>query len=191
MIPSLFLTTRIWPHACRSAIGHHLCLSSCSIGAGSDTVTRVSSSQPRDQRKHGQSTHVTTPGRSRNMAAIRRTDTQPELALRSALHRAGLRFRKDLRLECGGMHPRPDIVFTRAKVAVFVDGCFWHSCPEHSNPPTSNPDYWGPKLARNAQRDQQHDAALVEAGWTVIRIWEHEDVAAAAHRIALAVRRME
>jgi DNA mismatch endonuclease (patch repair protein) len=110
------------------------------------------------------------------MAAIRRVDTKPELALRSALHAAGLRFRKDLRLDIGGVRPRPDIVFTRRRVAVFVDGCFWHCCPAHSKLPEKNTDYWRPKLASNVERDRRYDEALNREGWTVVRIWEHVPV---------------
>ncbi|WP_241153785.1 very short patch repair endonuclease [Nocardioides pantholopis] len=112
--------------------------------------------------------------------ANRRTDTKPELALRSELHRRGFRFRKDLRLDLGTINPRPDIVFTRAKVAVFVDGCFWHCCPDHGRPPTQNTGYWGPKLARNVERDRLYDSALREAGWSLVRVWEHVPVTEAA-----------
>lgn len=125
-----------------------------------------------------------TEGRGRNMRAIKRAGTKPEVALRSALHAAGLRFRKDLRLDLGGpTKPRPDIVFTRAKVAIFVDGCFWHGCPEHSKRPTVNTGYWGPKLARNVERDRAYDAVLAEAGWTVIRVWEHEEIQQSVRRV--------
>ncbi|WP_435769732.1 very short patch repair endonuclease [Nocardioides sp. SYSU DS0651] len=129
-----------------------------------------------------------TPGRSRNMAAIRRTDTKPEKALRSALHAAGMRFRKDLRLDLGKVKPRPDIVFTRAKIAVFVDGCYWHSCPEHGTRPKANADYWTPKLARNVARDREQDAALAEDGWTVVRLWEHVPVPEAVRAVEVALR---
>jgi DNA mismatch endonuclease (patch repair protein) len=122
------------------------------------------------------------------MLGNRRRDTKPEVALRSALHAAGLRFRKDLRLDLGGIKVRPDIVFTRAKVAVFVDGCFWHSCPTHGTQPRRNSDYWGPKLARNIARDREQDAALVEHGWQVIRIWEHEPVGDAVRLVAAPLR---
>jgi DNA mismatch endonuclease (patch repair protein) len=108
------------------------------------------------------------------MAAIRRADTKPEVALRSALHRAGLRFRKDLRLDAGGIKPRPDVVFTKQRVAVFVDGCFWHSCPEHGREPRVNTDYWTPKLMRNRERDRTQTRALSAHGWTVVRLWEHQ-----------------
>lgn len=112
-------------------------------------------------------------GRSRNMSANRRTNTKPELALRSALHGLGYRFRKDLRLEVPGLKVRPDIVFTRLRVAVFVDGCFWHACPEHGRPPTRNEWYWSPKLQRNVERDAEVTEGLESAGWHVIRVWEH------------------
>ncbi|WP_228787810.1 very short patch repair endonuclease [Nocardia terpenica] len=110
------------------------------------------------------------------MQANRRTDTKPEVALRRALHRLGYRYRKDLRLEIGSMKVRPDVVFTARKVAVFVDGCFWHVCPVHGRQPTTNEWYWAPKLRRNIERDRAADAALADAGWKVVRIWEHEPV---------------
>jgi DNA mismatch endonuclease, patch repair protein len=126
-------------------------------------------------------------GRSRNMRAIRRTDTKPEIALRSALHRLGYRFRKDLRIDLPGSRVRPDIVFTSRRVAVFVDGCFWHCCPEHGRQPTANEWYWSPKLARTVERDRLATAALTDAGWTVIRVWEHEQLATAVDRIRAAL----
>lgn len=82
---------------------------------------------------------------------------------------------------------RPDIVFTRARVAVFVDGCFWHCCPVHGNAPEKNSTYWAPKLARNVQRDREYDLALEEAGWTVIRVWEHEPVEIAVAMVRAAL----
>jgi DNA mismatch endonuclease (patch repair protein) len=113
-------------------------------------------------------------GRSANMRAIRRSNTKPELALRSALHARGYRFRKDYRLDFGdGVRVRPDIAFTAKKVAVFVDGCFWHACPEHGGRPAVNDWYWGPKLRRTVERDRAADAVLTAAGWRVVRVWEH------------------
>ena len=97
--------------------------------------------------------------------ANKRTGTKCEVALRSALHRMGLRFRKDLLLRVGGLRVHPDVVFTRARVAVFVDGCFWHGCPTHATKPKSNQGYWGPKLAANEARDRRVNAALGAAGW--------------------------
>lgn len=117
------------------------------------------------------------------MEANRRTNTGPERRLRSALHAHGLRFRKDLRLTLGDRSVRPDIVFTRAKVAVFVDGCFWHRCPAHATTPKANAEFWQRKFDRTAARDRADDDALREAGWMVVRVWEHEDPLDAAERV--------
>lgn len=122
------------------------------------------------------------------MRAIKRTGTKPELALRSALHRRGYRFRKDYRLDLApGTRVRPDIAFTARRVAVFVDGCFWHVCPEHGRDPTVNEWYWAPKLRRNMERDRAADAALAAAGWQVVRVWEHESLDAAIAAVVAAV----
>jgi DNA mismatch endonuclease (patch repair protein) len=123
--------------------------------------------------------HPLNPGRSANMRANRRKDTKPEVALRRALHAQGYRYRKDYRLEVAGTRVRPDIAFTARRVAVFVDGCFWHCCPEHGSQPANNTWYWEPKLARNVERDRAADAALAAGGWSVVRIWEHESLEAA------------
>jgi DNA mismatch endonuclease (patch repair protein) len=113
-------------------------------------------------------------GRSANMRAIKRTGTKPEIALRGALHRLGYRYRKDHRLDLAdGVRVRPDIVFTARKVAVFVDGCFWHACPDHGRQPSVNEWYWAPKLRRTVERDRAADLALAAAGWQVVRLWEH------------------
>jgi DNA mismatch endonuclease (patch repair protein) len=127
-------------------------------------------------------------GRSANMRAIRRVNTKPELALRSALHRRGHRFRKDLRLDLAeGARVRPDIVFTARRVAVFVDGCFWHACPDHGGSPSVNQSYWGPKLRRNVERDRAADAALAAAGWRVVRVWEHVPLTDAVAEVVAAL----
>ena len=117
------------------------------------------------------------------MRAIQRRDTNPELELRSALHRRGYRFRVDHPVQVSGRSPRPDIVFTKRRLAVFVDGCFWHGCPDHGHTPQKNTSYWGAKLARNVERDREQDRMLSEAGWTVLRIWGHEDVVSAVQRV--------
>lgn len=83
---------------------------------------------------------------------------------------------------------RADVLFTRAKVAVFVDGCFWHGCPQHRTTPANNAAWWAAKLARNVERDRETDAHLTALGWTVLRIWEHEDMAEAAKHVERAVR---
>lgn len=121
------------------------------------------------------------------MQANRRADTKPEVALRRALHRLGYRYRKDLRLDLGSMKVRPDIVFTSRKVAVFVDGCFWHVCPEHGRQPTTNEWYWTPKLRRNVERDRAADVALAGAGWKVVRLWEHESLPTAVEMVVGAL----
>ncbi len=108
------------------------------------------------------------------MAAIRRVDTKPEVALRSQLHRLGFRFRKDFPIRIEGRLIRPDIVFTRRKIAIFVDGCFWHCCPVHGQAPKVNGEYWYPKLERNVIRDREQTGALESAGWTVLRFWSHD-----------------
>ena len=117
------------------------------------------------------------------MRAIRRVDTSPEVRLRSALHRLGYRYRKDLALRLDGYRVRPDVVFSRPRVVVFVDGCFWHQCPVHGRIPQSNEPYWGPKLRRNVERDRLADAALLAAGWSVIRVWEHDPLEDAIARV--------
>lgn len=114
---------------------------------------------------------ATSPATRTSMLGNKRSDTKPKVALRSALHAAGLRFRKDYRLDLDGVRFRPGIVFTRAKVAVFVDGCFWHCCPQHGTQPSRNTDYWSPKLARNVERDREEDAALQSGGRVAVRVW--------------------
>jgi DNA mismatch endonuclease (patch repair protein) len=121
------------------------------------------------------------------MQAIRRKDTKPEIAVRTLLHAAGMRYRCDLRLKLGERAVRPDIVFTRLKVAVFIDGCFWHSCPQHGRAPKTNTDYWNPKLARNRERDVANTAALESAGWKVVRAWEHTSPETIAAEVKKAV----
>ena len=113
-------------------------------------------------------------------------DTAPEMAIRRRLHAAGLRYRVDFS-PVPGLRRRADIVFTRRKVAVFVDGCFWHGCPEHASTPTANQEWWEEKLARNVERDADTNQALGDAGWTVVRIWEHEDPQSATDRVTAAL----
>jgi DNA mismatch endonuclease (patch repair protein) len=120
------------------------------------------------------------------MQGNRSRDTRPEIALRSALHALGLRYRVAVR-------PLPDarytadIVFRPARVAVFLDGCFWHGCPEHGRQVATNTEYWNAKIARNQQRDAKVNNILIQAGWLPIRIWEHEQMRAAANRIAILI----
>jgi DNA mismatch endonuclease, patch repair protein len=121
------------------------------------------------------------------MSRLGRRDTKPELAIRSELHRRGFRFRVD-RAPVPGLRSRADIVFGPARVVVYVDGCFWHSCPQHGTRPKANAEWWERKLDRNQERDRETDRALGEHGWSVVRIWEHEDPIAAADRIQEVVR---
>jgi DNA mismatch endonuclease (patch repair protein) len=127
------------------------------------------------------------PGRAANMRSNRRTGTKPEMALRAALHARGYRYRKDFRLDLPLRRVRPDIAFTSRKVAVFVDGCFWHACPDHGSKPKNNDWYWLPKLAKNVERDRAADEALARAGWTVVRLWEHVPLADAVAAVVAAV----
>jgi DNA mismatch endonuclease (patch repair protein) len=120
------------------------------------------------------------------MSRAARRDTNPEVSLRRVLHSRGLRFRIHRKV---ATIPRReiDIVFPRERVAVFVDGCFWHSCPEHGTMPAANRNFWEAKLAANHRRDADTDARLRAADWLVIRVWEHERPEAAADRIETGV----
>lgn len=133
-------------------------------------------------------THAPDPKLSARMRRVRRKDTAAELAVRSELHARGLRYFVD-RAVLPGRRRRADVVFPRAKVAVFVDGCFWHSCPQHATAPRSNAQWWVDKLRANVERDRRTDADLRAAGWTVIRIWEHESPSSAADRVESALAR--
>lgn len=121
------------------------------------------------------------------MRATPRRDTPAEIALRSELHHRGLRYRIDYP-PLPELRRRADIVFTRQKVAVFCDGCYWHGCPEHGTWPKANAEWWRRKIEANRVRDRDTDRRLTAAGWTVIRVWEHEDPAVAANTVAKAVR---
>lgn len=120
------------------------------------------------------------------MRGNRSTDTLPEIALRRELHGRGLRFRKHVQI-IPGLRCRPDIVFSRARVAVECRGCFWHRCPIDAVLPKSNLDYWLPKLERTVERDRRNEEVLVEAGWNLVIVWEHDDLIQAADWIEEAV----
>ena len=120
--------------------------------------------------------------RRKHMARFRRRDTAPELALRRILHARGRRFFVDRRVT-SRTRTRADLVFPRARVAVFVDGCFWHFCEEHAHLPKANAGLWRAKLLANRQRDARHDEVLRAEGWKVVRVWEHEDPGQAADRV--------
>jgi len=130
---------------------------------------------------------ASSPQVRRRMLATPRRDTPCELALRSAVHRLGLRFRVDWPLP--GTRRRADVAFVGAKVVVFVDGCFWHACPIHATWPKANGAWWRKKILGNGRRDRDTDAKLMAAGWAVLRFWEHEDPERAARKVARAVNR--
>ncbi|MGW5635888.1 very short patch repair endonuclease [Streptomyces sp. NPDC003832] len=123
-----------------------------------------------------------SPAVAARMSRQARRDTPQELAVRRILHRAGLRYR--IHVPVPGMHRRSvDIAFTRQKVAVFLDGCFWHSCPDHATSPKANADWWRTKLDRNTTRDRETTEHLSALGWVVLRFWEHEVPDAVAKRV--------
>ncbi|MFJ8710794.1 very short patch repair endonuclease [Streptomyces anulatus] len=129
-----------------------------------------------------------SPGVSARMSRQASRDTKPEVAVRKLLHAAGYRFRVNARVP--DMPRRTiDIAFTRAKVAVMIDGCFWHGCPVHATQPKSNAQWWREKLDRNMSRDRETTEHLAAAGWTVLRFWEHETPEGAAELVAAAVER--
>ena len=122
------------------------------------------------------------------MQGNRSVNTRPELKIRRALHSLGYRYRVNKAIECGDRKVRPDIVFGPKRVAVFVDGCFWHGCVDHCRVPASNRDYWLPKFERTLARDQRDRKSLAAHDWKVVRIWEHDDVSAAVNLIVTELR---
>ncbi len=121
------------------------------------------------------------------MLGNRRSDTAPELSVRRLVHRSGLRYRVDYQ-PTPDLRRKADLVFTKARVAVFIDGCYWHGCPEHFSMPKTNRSYWMTKIEGNRRRDADTDQRLRSADWTVLRFWEHDDPAAVAARIIEVVR---
>lgn len=134
--------------------------------------------------------HPTSPQVTVRMRANRKRDTKPEIAVRSLLHARGLRFRKHYPIRLPDRIVRPDVIFTRQKLAVFIDGCFWHACPTHGTDPTRNTSYWREKLKRNVDRDRAIDQALTAAGWHVLRAWEHERPSDTAELVAKSLQRL-
>lgn len=116
-----------------------------------------------------------------------RRDTAAELRLRSAMHALGLRYVVDQHV-LPGLRRRADVVFTRARVAVFVHGCFWHGCPDHGTWPKANAEWWREKIKANQVRDRDTEARLTAAGWRVVTVWEHEEPRFAARMVAEVVR---
>ncbi|NCD17008.1 MAG: very short patch repair endonuclease [Actinobacteria bacterium] len=117
-------------------------------------------------------------------------DTRPELALRRELHSRGLRFRVALK-PLPDLRRTVDVAFTRYRLAVFIDGCYWHGCPDHYRPASINAEFWSSKIAANRARDLETTARLEDAGWIVLRFWEHESVTAAADRVEVELRRLQ
>jgi len=129
---------------------------------------------------------ASSPGVRRSMQSNTSTGTAPEVRLRSALHRAGFRFRKNVR-PIAEVRCTADVVFPRERVAVFIDGCFWHSCPDHGTLPKTNGEWWRAKLAKTVERDASNRLALENSGWTVLRVWEHEQLDRAVAVVSKAV----
>ncbi|MGK7221242.1 very short patch repair endonuclease [Kocuria sp. LUK] len=132
----------------------------------------------------GESTSTST---SHRMSLQRRRDTEPEMLLRRELHRRGMRYRVDAGLP-GIPRRRADVLFPRRRIAVFVDGCFWHACPLHATTPQNNGAWWQKKLESNVARDRDTDSRLKAQGWIVLRFWEHEDMVVAADVVEASVR---
>lgn len=124
---------------------------------------------------------------SRKMSRLARRDTKPELLLRRELHKRGMRYRVQLKVP-GNNRRTIDIAFTRARLAVYVDGCFWHGCPQHHVRPRANSEWWTWKIERNQERDRDTDCELAASGWAVLRIWEHVLIAEAADEVEEAYR---
>lgn len=130
---------------------------------------------------------ASSPGVRASMRSNKGRDTQPELALRSAAHALGLRYRVSVR-PLRELRRTADLVFTKVRVAVFLDGCFWHGCPDHHTVAATNASFWAEKVESTRSRDRDTDRSLADAGWTSIRVWEHEDPVEAAQRIHAVVR---
>lgn len=127
-----------------------------------------------------------SPETSRRMARVRRKGTDPEIAVRKELFRRGLRYRVDYEVL---KKPRrvADVALPRLKIAIFIDGCFWHGCPEHATWPKQNAEFWRQKIEANRRRDADTNSRLFDAGWTVLRFWEHQPPIDAAEAIAQTV----
>lgn len=155
------------------------------VAGPADSLRRAR--RPVQELAHSSDRPATTAAISARMSRQARRDTAPEVALRRELHHRGLRFRVDRPIP-GMPRRRTDLLFTRARVAVFVDGCFWHSCPEHRTAPKTNGSWWEDKLAHNARRDHETDEHLTALGWVVLRFWEHESAATAADAVEQMLR---
>jgi DNA mismatch endonuclease (patch repair protein) len=156
------------------------------VRASEAPTALTDTSKPR--KAEGRESWASSPAVRNVMRANRNKNTKPEILLRSSLHAMGLRYRVAYR-PVAGLRRTADIVFTKARVAVFIDGCFWHGCPDHYRPSTRNSEFWSAKIEGNRARDIETTALLSSAGWTVIRVWEHEAINSAAQRVRDAVRR--
>jgi DNA mismatch endonuclease (patch repair protein) len=136
-----------------------------------------------------QASWASSPARRRNMQANRSRDTKPELEVRRALHAMGLRYRVACR-PLPDLRRTADIVFRPVRLAVFIDGCYWHGCPEHYRAPREHREYWSAKIGGNVARDLDTNDRLAAAGWTVFRFWEHDDLAGCALEVARLVREL-
>ena len=133
---------------------------------------------------------ASSPAVRRSMQGNRSRDTSPELQVRRYLHSVGLRYRVHTR-PIKDWNRKADIVFPRAKTVVFVNGCFWHGCPEHYKEPKTNTSYWSPKIKRNVERDAETFTRLKSEGWSVIVLWEHEDLKKKSEKIATRIRKLQ
>ena len=135
--------------------------------------------------------HPSSPVVSRRMRAIKRRDTGLERTIRSSLYSQGLRYRVDHLVQLPDVRAvRVDIAFPGPQLAIMVDGCFWHGCPTHGRIPSTNPQYWPEKIARNRRRDEVVNEQLALLGWSLVRIWEHEDTSAATVRVVMTLDRL-
>ena len=135
----------------------------------------------------GNESWASSPATRKSMQGNRSRDTKPEMAVRSAVHRRGIRFRVSARSQ-PELTRTADLVLRKTRIAVFVDGCYWHGCPDHHTQPATNSQYWADKIARNIESDSETTAYLQRAGWTVLRFWEHEDPEAVADQVQEAVQ---
>ncbi|AZG47183.1 very short patch repair endonuclease [Gordonia insulae] len=126
---------------------------------------------------------------SSRMSKQKRRDTEAELRVRRNLHARGIRFRVDVKPE-PALRARGDIVWRGIRLIVFIDGCFWHGCPQHATRPRANAEWWAEKLDNNIRRDRRTDLALIDRGWTVLRFWEHEDSKGVADRIVARIEEL-
>ncbi|QMW64920.1 very short patch repair endonuclease [Mumia sp. ZJ1417] len=153
----------------------------CPVGGTGEFTTRARGPARRAE------SWASTPAVRRSMLSNRSRDTKPEIAVRRLVHAAGLRYRVDFR-PLAGLNRRADIVFPGLKIAIFIDGCFWHGCPEHHTVAESNGEYWASKVTRNRARDRETDHALESYDWLVLRAWEHEPAEEVAQRVIDAVQ---